>query len=101
MPAGSKPRKVDDVTGEAFSICVAASDTSANALTTATYHLIQNPTLYKKLRDELRENFSSPNERLPFAQLEKLPYLTGVVKETQRYVSIRWEPVNRFREPCL
>ncbi len=77
---------VDDVTGEAFTICVAASDTTGNTLTTATYQLIRNPQLYEALRRELRQAFPDPDQRFPYAKLEKLPYLTGVVKEAQRPV---------------
>lgn len=79
---------VDDMAGEAFSMCVAASDTSGNAMTTATYHLIRNPQVCALLRRELSAAFPDPNQRFPYAKLEKLPYLTGVVKEAQRWVFI-------------
>jgi cytochrome P450 len=82
--AGSNVPTVDDMAGEAFSMCVAASDTTGNALTTATYQLIRNTKIYGLVKGELRRAFPDPNQRFPYATLEKLPYLTGVVKEAQR-----------------
>jgi cytochrome P450 len=80
----SKLPTVDDLAGQAFSISVAASDTSGNAMTVATYYVIHNPEIYKSLTEELQLAFPDPNERFPYTKLEKLPYLTGVVKEAQR-----------------
>lgn len=71
---------------EAFSICAAASDTTGNALTVAVYHVVTNPAIYANLRAELLERFPKDDEALRFTELEKLPYLTGVVKEGLRFV---------------
>jgi hypothetical protein len=47
-------------------------------MTIATYHVINNPVIYKKLVTELKAAFPDPNARLDFQILEKLPYLVGV-----------------------
>lgn len=69
---------------EAFSVVAAAADTTGNAMTIAAYHVMKNPDIYKKLREELIEAFPNPDQELKFVDLEKLPYLTGVVKEGLR-----------------
>lgn len=74
---------------EAFNMCVAAADTTGNAMTVATYHVIINPNIYERLTGELEEAFPDPDAaagktQLPYSALEKLPYLTAVIKEGQR-----------------
>ncbi|KAL9013251.1 MAG: hypothetical protein Q9173_002036 [Seirophora scorigena] len=51
---------------EAFSIIAAGGETVARTLTTLTYHLISNPPI------------------LAFHELEQLPWLTAVIKESMR-----------------
>jgi len=75
---------VDDMAGQAFSFCVAASDTAGNAMTTATYYTITKPEIYDALKKELRGASNDPNQLLGFTDLEALPYLTGVIKEALR-----------------
>ncbi len=70
--------------GEAFAICTAASDTTGNAMTVAAYHVITSPQIYAKLKAELTEAFPEGTSGMSFTMLERLPYLTGVVKEGQR-----------------
>ncbi len=50
----------------------------------AAYHVVNNPEIYKALRKELCEAFPNPIDEMKFIALEKLPYLTGVVKEGMR-----------------
>ena len=50
----------------------------------AAYHVVTNSDIYDKLKKELHEAFPDPNTTLDYNTLEKLPYLTGVVKEGQR-----------------
>lgn len=83
-PHTRRAASVNEMAEQAFTICVAASDTTGNALTVATYHAIQNPMIFKALASELREAFPNRNRPLSYVELEKLPYLTGVIKEAQR-----------------
>jgi cytochrome P450 len=76
-----------DLVEEAFAMCVAAADTTGNAMSVATYHVLNNPGMYKTLSDELEAAFPEPRATLDYVTLEKLPYLTGVIKEGLRYVA--------------
>lgn len=69
---------------EAYSVLGAAADTTGNALATATYHVLANPEIYAKLRTELLAAFPDPTAQLDWVSLERLPYLTGVIKEGLR-----------------
>ena len=69
---------------EAYSVLVAAADTTGNAMTVAAFNVLNNPAIYAKLVAELEAKFPSQTEHLPFVELEKLPYLTAVIKEGLR-----------------
>ena len=60
-----------------------ASDTSTTAIEWAMSELLRNPRVMKRLQDEL-ENVVGMNKQVDEADLEKLPYLDMVVKETLR-----------------
>ncbi|GME38129.1 Benzoate 4-monooxygenase cytochrome p450 protein [Neofusicoccum parvum] len=69
---------------ECYSMLAAAADTTGNALSTACYHTLAGREIYARLRDELVAKFPDSNQTLSFVALEKLPYLTGVIKEGLR-----------------
>jgi cytochrome P450 len=75
---------VDDLADESFAICTAAADTTGNCMTIAAYNVVSNPTIYSDLKKELRENFPDATAVLSFTALERLPYLTAVIKEALR-----------------
>ncbi|KNG90313.1 benzoate 4-monooxygenase cytochrome P450 [Aspergillus nomiae NRRL 13137] len=62
----------------------AGIETTARALTVAMFHLISDETMRCKLRDELKQVMPTPTSRPTWAELEQLPYLTGVVNESLR-----------------
>jgi len=70
--------------GEALGFCNAAAETAGSAMEMAVYQVCANPEIYKTLRNELCEAFPDPDD-ITYPALEKLPYLTGVVKEGLRY----------------
>jgi hypothetical protein len=74
-----------DLADEAFAICTAAADTTGNAMGMAAYRTITNPEIYGKVKKELQEAFPDVSAPMKFTDLEKLPYLTGIIKEGQRY----------------
>lgn len=76
--------RTNDVADEAFAICTAAADTTGNAMGMACYKTITNPEIYAKVKKELRDAFPDADAELKFTDLEKLPYLTGIIKEGQR-----------------
>ena len=71
---------------EAFNFCVAASDTTGNAMTVAAYHVFTNAEIYRRVKRELEDCFPGPVVELSFTTLEKLTYLSAIVKEGLRYV---------------
>jgi cytochrome P450 len=64
----------------------AGSETTARALTFATYSLLTLPHVLAALKDELREAIpgSDPDITILLAQLQHLPYLSGIVRESFR-----------------
>jgi cytochrome P450 len=63
--------------------------TTGWALTVGTFYLLSNPKVLARLRRELDEaiparNPENPSGALEWTELEKLPYLTGVIKEAVR-----------------
>ncbi|KAF8148431.1 cytochrome P450 [Crassisporium funariophilum] len=62
----------------------AGSDTTSGVFTYLFFLLITNQDAYKKLRAELDENFSDPDEPISASKLAELPYLNAVVMESLR-----------------
>jgi cytochrome P450 len=69
---------------EAYSVLVAAADTTGNAMTVAAFNILYNQPIYEKLVAELETKFPDRYAELPFVELERLPYLTAVIKEGLR-----------------
>ena len=72
---------------EAYSVLAAAADTTGNAMTVAAFNVMHNQQIYKNLVRELEEASLNESAELPFTELEKLPYLTGIIKEALRLSS--------------
>ena len=75
---------VDDLAADTLVFLMAGTDTTAHALTIATYNVLKKPDILRKLRAELREVMPSKDTWLECSELEKLPYLRGVIKESLR-----------------
>jgi len=69
---------------EAQLVVAAGVTTTGWALTTGTFHLLNNPSTLAKLRNELVSALPDPGAPLSWTELEKLPYLTGCVREAVR-----------------
>ena len=69
---------------EAQLVVAAGVTTTGWALSTATFHLTNNPATLNKLRGELESAIPDPTAPLSWTDLEKLPYLTGCVREAVR-----------------
>jgi len=65
---------------EAVLLVGAGTHTSSWCLTVIAFHLLSKPTLLRRLKDELKSIGSKP----AIQDLEKLPFLTGVLKEGLR-----------------
>ena len=62
---------------------MAATDTTASALSRILHQLALHPEIQDKLRTELREACED-NEELTYDQLVSLPFLEAVCRETLR-----------------
>ncbi|KAH8594893.1 cytochrome P450 [Bisporella sp. PMI_857] len=75
---------VERLNDEATLLIVAGSETTAWTLTVALYHLLANPVVLRRLKNELFEMIPDPTTRTPLPVLENLSYLKAVVKEALR-----------------
>jgi cytochrome P450 len=76
-PDGFRVPSTWELKDEAYSVLVAAADTTGNAMTVAAFNVLHNPEIYEKLAAELRTRFPDPDSELSFVELEKLPYLVS------------------------
>ena len=69
---------------EAGGVVGAAIDTTKAALSLASFYILNDPKILATLRAELQK--SSPDEAKPptLTELERLPYLTAIIKESLR-----------------
>ena len=74
-PEGFRVPTTLELKDEAYSVLVAAADTTGNAMTVAAFNTIHNPEIYEKLAKELEYHFPDRASQLPFVELERLPYL--------------------------
>jgi cytochrome P450 len=70
--------RLDD---EALGTIGAGATTIAWALVTASFHLLKNPSILKKLQTELKAAIPDPTIEPDLPQLEKLPYLSACIQE--------------------
>ncbi|KAH0588957.1 hypothetical protein H2248_004739 [Termitomyces sp. 'cryptogamus'] len=69
---------------EASVMIFAGSDTIRNACSLGTFHVLSNPEIHAKLINELRDTWPDRDVKVGLERLEKLPYLTAVIKESLR-----------------
>ncbi|EEB90991.1 hypothetical protein MPER_10726 [Moniliophthora perniciosa FA553] len=69
---------------EGLDLRVAGSDTVANACAIGSRYLVKYPEVRRKLQTELDEAWPDRDRPMPLEKLEKLPYLTAVIKESLR-----------------
>ncbi|PGG99851.1 hypothetical protein AJ79_08403 [Helicocarpus griseus UAMH5409] len=80
----SEEKTRDRLLQEVRSTTAAGVETTSNALSVITYHVLANPEKHRRLRDELL-GLAGDRETEPNAQeLDKLPYLTSVILEGLR-----------------
>lgn len=74
----------DRMSREGMSLLVAGSETTAQTLSITTYHILANPNVLAELRAQLKHAIAEPENLLPLAQLEAIPYLYACVQEGLR-----------------
>lgn len=73
---------------EAQALMFGGADTVGNTLMVGTYHLLQQPDKLQKLKKELSKVWPSLNEHEPkLRDLENVPYLNAIIKESLRLSS--------------
>ena len=72
-----------EINVNAFSISIAGSESTATALTGATYQILKRKDVYQKLVHEIRSAFKS-EEEITLASTNALEYLECVLTETLR-----------------
>ena len=75
---------IEAMSDEAGIIVAAAGETVGISLTMAFYRVLANERVRETLLAELKAAFPDREVELKFAELEKLPYLTAVLKESLR-----------------
>lgn len=78
---------IDELSADSLLLLMAGTDTTAHALTIATYNVLREPNVLRKLKAELRAAILNKDSWAECAELEKLPYLRGVIKESLRVTS--------------
>ena len=73
----------DELVSNAGALISAGSETTATLLSGATYHLLRNPEVMDKLRQEIRSSFNSDKEITTVA-VSGLKYLHAVIEEALR-----------------
>lgn len=70
---------------EANSILAAGFETTGGVLSLMTFLVLDHPEIHKRLKEELEAAIPDPDTIPSWQVLEKLPLLSGVVKESLRY----------------
>ena len=77
--------KTDDyLQDEAQTIISAGTVTTAHILTIITFHLLDKPSIRSRLQEELSTVITTSNPNPSWQELERLPYLTGIIQEGLR-----------------
>ncbi|KAI6081688.1 cytochrome P450, partial [Hypoxylon rubiginosum] len=77
-------RSANRLQDEGMIVIIAGTETTARALTMASYYIYQNKPMLQKLRDEIKTVMPSPTSDAPWSELEQLPYMNGVINEALR-----------------
>ncbi|GAP93176.1 putative cytochrome P450 [Rosellinia necatrix] len=79
----------DRMAQEGFVAIVAGGETTGRAMAIATYHILANrEAVLSRLVKELHDAMPEPDARLPLRDLESLPWLTAVLKESLRMLAL-------------
>jgi hypothetical protein len=82
-PSEKRPKRLFD---EVAVLIGAGSETTGHTLSTITYHILANPEIHRRLRQELMAAFNETERKevISYKQLETLPYLNACISEGLR-----------------
>ncbi|THX79252.1 hypothetical protein D6D05_05030, partial [Aureobasidium pullulans] len=72
---------------EILTMISAGYDTTGITSMVGIYQIIRNPAIQSRLLAELKTVLPGPSSEAPYVQIEELPYLSAVIKESLRYAS--------------
>lgn len=74
---------VERLQHEAISVVGAGIETTMRTLTITVFHILDNPQVHKRLKQELIEAIPDAEKMPPWETLEKLPLLTACIHECE------------------
>ncbi|KAI5918195.1 putative flavonoid 3-hydroxylase [Camillea tinctor] len=86
LPASEK--EADRMGQEGFEVIIAGSETTSRMLTMATYFVLSDGALCRKLHDELVSVMPELDSKPSLAELERLVWLPAAIKETLRIAGL-------------
>lgn len=72
--------------GETMALLAAGHDTVGGACTVGTYHVLSNPVVHRRLKEELSQAWPDEDSPMPYQALEKLPYLVRFILPNSKRV---------------
>ncbi|KAB8304148.1 hypothetical protein EYC80_003567 [Monilinia laxa] len=82
------PSTVPNLVDEAFMFVIAGTDSSGNTMANALYYILSSPSISSRLFKELQDNGITSQESFDCKLVQRLPYLTAVLKETMRIYTL-------------
>ncbi|KAL3464472.1 cytochrome P450 [Aspergillus heterothallicus] len=77
-------RSPERLMNEGFALIIGGTETTARTLAVGAWHIYDRADIREKLRAELKTVMPLPETRPRWNQLERLPYLSGIVNESLR-----------------
>lgn len=78
-----KGMKVPEIASNSNLLIIAGSETTATLLSGATYHLLRNPRVMERLKQEIRSTFAAESD-ISIAGVNDLKYMVAVLDESLR-----------------
>ncbi|KAI0105086.1 putative cytochrome P450 [Nemania sp. FL0031] len=87
-------KAAERISQEGIVLVAAGGETAARTITTAIYFILKNRgTIQAKLEQELERAMPDPSSRPPLKELQSLPLLSAIIKESLRIMAL---PTMRF-----
>ncbi|TFK86651.1 cytochrome P450 [Polyporus arcularius HHB13444] len=84
---------------EAVDLIAAGGETVSTVATFGLFYVLNDPAVHKRLVLELKSAWPDPEAKMDYEALEKLPYLTAVIKESLRLAHGVVTPAPRVVSP--